>query len=262
MTTATHASPRTRALVNKVPEVTVYFWIIKVLCTTVGESAADYLNETLGFGLNGTIAVMSVLLAAAIAAQIRARSYIPAIYWVTVVLISIVGTLITDELSDGFGVSLVLSTPAFAVVLAATFGFWYASEHTLSIHTVHTARREGFYWAAILFTFALGTAAGDLVAERFGLGYWVSAILFAAVIAVIAAIRFGLQANAIISFWLAYIMTRPLGASIGDYLSQAKADGGFGLGTVATSGLFLTAILALVVYLTITKRDQSPTGQR
>ena len=170
-------------------------------------------------------------------------------------LISIVGTLITDNLTDNFGVSLVTTTIVFAVLLAATFAVWYASERTLSIHTIVTTRREAFYWLAVLFTFALGTAAGDLTAERLAIGYWQSALLFGALIAAVyvAHVRFAL--NAILAFWIAYILTRPLGASIGDYLSQPRADGGLGLGTTVTSVVFLLTILAVVVFLTITKRD-------
>jgi uncharacterized membrane-anchored protein len=247
-----------RRMLNKVPEVTLYFWIIKILCTTVGETAADYLNTTLGFGLTNTTYAIGALLVLALAFQFRTRKYVPGIYWVCVVLISVVGTLITDNLTDNFGVSLVASTTVFAVALAATFAAWYRSERTLSIHTIVTTRREAFYWLAILFTFALGTAAGDLTAERLNVGYLNSALLFGGLIAVIAVahLRFGL--GAILAFWMAYILTRPLGASIGDYLSQAPADGGLGLGTTGTSMLFLAAILTLVVYLTLTGRDRTP----
>ena len=163
--------------------------------------------------------------------QFRVRRYVPGIYWLAVVLISIVGTLITDNLTDNFGVSLVTTTIVFSVVLAATFAAWYASERTLSIHTIVTTRREAFYWLTVLFTFALGTAAGDLTAERLAIGYWQSALLFGALIAVVYVAHLRLGLNAILAFWIAYILTRPLGASIGDYLSQPRADGGLGLGT-------------------------------
>ncbi len=244
-----------KTMLNKVPEVTLYFWVIKVLCTTVGETAADFLNDNLGLGLTNTTFVMSAVLAVALAFQFRLRRYVPGIYWLAVVLISIVGTLITDNLTDNFGVSLVTTTIVFGVALAATFAAWYASERTLSIHTIVTTRREAFYWLAVLFTFALGTAAGDLTAERLAVGYWQSALIFGGLIAVVyvAHVRFAL--NAILAFWIAYILTRPLGASIGDYLSQPRADGGLGLGTTLTSVIFLLTILAVVVFLTITKRD-------
>ena len=184
------------------------------------------------------------------------------VYWLAVVLISIVGTLITDNLTDHFGVSLELTTALFAVSLGGTFASWYQREQTLSVHSIVTTRRETFYWLAILFTFALGTSAGDLTAERFGLGYAVSLGLFAALIALVAVSHFGLKLNAVAAFWLAYILTRPLGASIGDLLSQTKDDGGLGLGTTITSALFLLAILATVTYLALSKADVIKHGNR
>ncbi|MFB7286698.1 COG4705 family protein [Actinacidiphila glaucinigra] len=240
---------------NKVPEVTVYFWLIKVLCTTVGETAADLLNEKLGLGLTGVSLLMSVLLAGVLVVQFRTRAYRPAVYWLAVALISVVGTLISDNLTDNLNVPLETSTTVFAIALVAVFAAWYRTERTLSIHHVDTIRREAFYWLAVLFTFALGTAAGDLVAERMNLGYWISAGLFALAIAAVAVAHFALGLNAVWSFWIAYVLTRPLGASIGDYLSQPTADGGLGLGTVITSVLFLAVILGLVVHLTVTRRD-------
>lgn len=250
--------PTATRLLSKVPEVTVYFWIIKILATTVGETAADSLNADLGLGLAGTTAVMTVLLGAVLYLQFRAPRYVPWIYWLTVVLVSVVGTLITDNLVDNLGVPLELTVVVFALALAATFGAWYASERTLSIHTIYTARREGFYWAAILFTFALGTAAGDLVAEQFDLGYLLSAFLFAALIAAVAAGHYVLKMGAVVSFWAAYILTRPLGASIGDYLTQDRDDGGLGLGATGTTVLYLVVIVALVAFLTVTGTDRLP----
>ncbi|MDQ2788551.1 MAG: hypothetical protein M3Y73_02130 [Actinomycetota bacterium] len=250
------AVPRARQMLNKVPEVTIYFWVIKVLATTVGETVADYLNTTLGLGLTGTSLVMAALLIVALFFQFRGRRYVPGIYWLAVVLISVVGTLITDNLTDNFGVSLETTTVVFSVALAAAFAAWYRSERTLSIHTIYTTRREGFYWLAILFTFALGTAAGDLVAERLNLGYWISAIMFAALIAIVTIAHFGFKLNAVLAFWIAYILTRPLGASLGDFLSQPSDNGGVGLGTAATSALFLATILSLVTYLTTSRKDQ------
>jgi uncharacterized membrane-anchored protein len=243
---------------NKVPEVTIFFWIIKILATTVGETAADWLNTNLNLSLTGTTVIMSVLLAVALTFQFRSGTYIPGIYWTSVVLISVVGTLVTDNLIDHFGVTLGVATVVFTIAMLATFAAWHGSEKTLSIHSIRTPRREAFYWTTILFTFALGTAAGDLVAEKLDLGYLKSAIIFAAVIAIIAVacLRFGL--NAVLGFWMAYVLTRPLGASLGDFLSQDKDVGGLGLGTVGTSAIFLIAILAVVAYLTVTKRDQIP----
>jgi uncharacterized membrane-anchored protein len=258
-----------RKMLNKVPEVTIFFWIIKILCTTIGETAADYLNETLHFGLTGTSLVMGVLLIGVLIAQFRSKRYTPGIYWLAVVLISVVGTLITDNLTDGLGVPLTTTTAVFAVALLLTFVGWYVVERTLSVHSIVTARREAFYWLTILFTFALGTAAGDLVAERWALGYLNSVFLFAGLIAVVTVAHYVVKAglavehkhqstNAVLAFWLAYILTRPLGASIGDFLSQARADGGLGLGTTATSAIFLSAIAVLVVYLSVSRKDVVP----
>jgi uncharacterized membrane-anchored protein len=242
-------------MLNKVPEVTLYFWIIKVLCTTVGETAADNLNTTLKLGLTWTTCVMGALLLVTLFFQFRGKRYVPGVYWLAVVLLSIVGTLITDNLVDHFGVPLQTTTIAFSIALAVAFGVWYASEKTLSIHTIFTRRREAFYWSAILFTFALGTAAGDLVAERINLGYALSALMFGGLIAVVAVAHFRFGLNSILAFWIAYILTRPLGASIGDYMSQSHKDGGLALGTTATSAIFLSTILLLVVYLTVTRKD-------
>lgn len=244
-------------LLNKVPEISIWFWVVKILATTVGETAADFLNETLHFGLTGTTLVMSLALVGGLVWQFRCKQYVPTIYWIAVVLISVVGTLITDNLTDRFNVSLVLSTVVFAVALTVVFISWFVVEKTMSIHSIRTIRREAFYWGAILFTFALGTASGDLVAERYAIGYWKSALLFASLIAVIAfAFRF-LRLNAVAAFWAAYILTRPLGASIGDYMSQSKDDGGLALGTTGTSAIFLAVIAAVVVYLNrLQKRDQ------
>lgn len=246
-----------RHMLNKVPEVTIYFWAIKILCTTVGETASDYLNESLGFGLTWTSVVMGLLLALILVFQFRARMYKAPVYWVSVVMISIFGTLITDNLSDNIGIPLEYSTIVFSAILAVVFAVWYGAERTLSIHTIVTRRREGFYWLAILFTFALGTAAGDLSAERLHLGYLVSIFLFGGLIALITAAHYRFAINPVLAFWLAYILTRPLGASIGDFLSQPRVDGGLGLGPTDTSYLFLGAILALVTYLTITRRDET-----
>ncbi len=243
-------------MLNKVPEVTVYFWVIKILATTVGETAADFLNSNIGIGLTGTTLIMTGFLLVALFFQFRLREYLPGIYWSSVVLISVVGTLITDNLVDNFGVSLPTTTTAFSIALAIVFAIWYASEKTLSIHTIVTTKREAFYWLAVLFTFALGTAAGDLTAERLAVGYWKSALLFGGLIAITFLAHWKLNINAILAFWIAYILTRPLGASIGDYLSQARVDGGLGLGTTVTSLIFLLVILVVVVFLTVTKKDR------
>jgi uncharacterized membrane-anchored protein len=237
-------------MLNKVPEVTLAFWVIKIMSTTVGETGADYLAVHVGLGTAITGGVMIVLLVAALLLQLRSRQYVPWNYWLTVVSVSVVGTQITDALTDRLDVSLYASTAVFAAALAATFAVWYWWERTLSIHTIVTTRRELFYWAAILFTFALGTAAGDLATEALSLGFNVGVLVFGSLIAVIAGAYY-LGANAVLAFWLAYILTRPLGASLGDLLSQAQSYGGLGLGTVRTSIAFLVVITSLVAFLSI-----------
>jgi uncharacterized membrane-anchored protein len=261
MNTPTTSSDTGCTLLNKVPEVTLYFWLIKILCTTVGETAADYLNDTLGWGLSRTSLFMAVLLGASLAVQLGARRYVAPVYWVAVVLISVVGTLITDNLTDDLGVSLWISTAAFAIALAGVFATWYRVEGTLSIHSVTTPRREGFYWLAVLVTFALGTAAGDLFAEQIGVGYGPSVLVFAAMIAVVTAGWWRLGLGAVTAFWAAYVLTRPLGASIGDLTSQPAHDGGLGWGTTGTSLVFLSAIVVLVGYLTLTRVDRTEIPQ-
>lgn len=256
MTTTPTLATRRRVLLNKVPEITLYFWIIKILCTTVGESFADYINETLGFGLTNTTLVFSAALIAALVLQFRLDRYVPAVYWLAVVLISVVGTLLTDNLTDGQGVPLWISTSVFSVLLAAVFGTWYARERTLSIHTIVTTPREAWYWLTVLVTFALGTATGDWTLELTGWSPGVSVLLpLGLILAVLVAWKRG--AGPVLCFWIAYILTRPLGANIGDYLASPKADGGLGLGTLGTSVVFLGTILAVVVFLTITHRDRT-----
>jgi len=245
---------RARAMVNKVAEVTVFFWIIKILATTVGETFADLLGTHLDLSLTATTVIMSALLAVVLAFQFRAREYIPGVYWLAVVMISVVGTLITDNLVDNLGVTLRTATIVFSIALLVTFTVWYRQEKTLSIHSVDSTKREAYYWVAILFTFALGTAAGDLLAEGLDIGYWKSALLFAGAIGLVSiAFRFA-NLPGVWAFWVAYILTRPLGASIGDYLSQPRDAGGLNLGTTVTSVIFLTAILGVVVYLSVKQR--------
>ncbi|MCC0178827.1 hypothetical protein I4641_17810 [Waterburya agarophytonicola K14] len=241
-------------MLNRVPEVTLYFWIIKIMATTVGETGADFLAFTMNFGLASTSYLMSALLAMVLFNQFRLKGYVPLSYWVVVVLVSIVGTLITDRLVDEMGVSLVSATVAFSVALLGLFAWWYISEGTLAMHSIKTTKRELFYWAAILLTFALGTAAGDLLAEGTGLGYAISALLFGLVIALIAIAYYRFGMNAVLTFWLAYVLTRPLGGSLGDLLSQPVKNGGLGFGTVGTTIAFTTTISILIVYLTMKQK--------
>ncbi|MDE2384859.1 MAG: hypothetical protein KGO53_09585 [Alphaproteobacteria bacterium] len=240
---------------SKVPLVTAAFWMIKIMSTTVGETGADLLATRLGLGLSITSWIMTGVFIVFLALQMRAKTYVPALYWMTVVLISVVGTLISDNLVDGFGISLKTTTIVFSAILALVFATWYKVEGTLSIHSIVTTRREGFYWAAILFTFALGTSAGDLVAEGFDLGYLWAANLFLLLILLTAAAYYLFNQNAVACFWIAYVLTRPFGASVGDLLAKPNIAGGFGLGTVATSVIFLTIISGLVLYLTATRTD-------
>lgn len=253
----THTASLPRTMLNKVPEITLVFWIIKILATTVGETAADFLNFNLGIGLTNTSLLMAALFAVALVAQMRSRQLKQSLYWLVVVLVSVVGTLVTDNLVDNFGVSLTLLTPLFAVALLTTFGVWFAREKTLSMHHIDTTSREGWYWLAILLTFALGTAAGDLAAETLKLGYLNSTLMFAAAIGLVAIAHYGFKLGAVTAFWVAYVLTRPLGASFGDWLSQPLTNGGLGLGTTNTSLVFLGAILALVVYLGLRRNTQA-----
>lgn len=245
-------------VLNRVPEVTGSFWIIKVLATTVGETLADYLSASLNLGLSITSYVMSAVLLIALLNQFRLKRYVPVSYWIVVVLMSITGTLITDRLVDELGVSFMTINIVFSVVLSAVFGLWYANEKTLAMHSINTAKRELFYWAAILFTFALGTATGDFIAEALKLGYAQSALVFGVLIAIVTIGYYYFRINAVLAFWMAYILTRPLGASTGDLLSQPTTNGGFGFGTVGTSMLFLSIIMSLVIYLSLKQKKLAP----
>ncbi|MEP9361632.1 hypothetical protein ABLE68_01615 [Nocardioides sp. CN2-186] len=243
-----------RQMLNKVPEVTIWFWVIKILCTTVGESFADWINMTLGVGLVNTAVLFTVIFVLVLAVQMTLRQYVPVAYWLTVVVVSVTGTLYTDILTDQIGVPLWISTTVFSVILAAVFGIWYARERTLSIHSIVTVPREAFYWLAVLVTFALGTATGDWTLELTGWGPSKAVLLPLALIAIVA-LAWRLGANAVLTFWLAYILTRPLGANIGDWLATPSSEKGMGLGTFVTSIIFLAAILVTVVYLSISRAD-------
>jgi uncharacterized membrane-anchored protein len=241
-------------MLSKVPEVTVWFWIIKILCTTVGESFADWINVGLGTGLNATAIIFTIVLGLVLAVQLRLNRYVPSVYWLTVVVLSVAGTLYTDILTDSMGVPLALSTTVFAVLLAMVFGVWWARERTLSIHSIVTTPREFFYWLAVLVTFALGTAVGDWTIALTGWGPGTSVLLPAGLILAIV-IGWRLGANAVLSFWMAYILTRPLGANLGDWFASPSTQHGLGLGYGITSVIFLGAILGAVVYLTRSRAD-------
>ena len=254
----TMGSVEKEEMLNKVPQLTIYFWIIKIMATTVGETVADLLSVKLSLGLVVASLIVGVLLLIALFVQLRSHKYLPSIYWVAVVLISVAGTLITDNLVDNFGVPLWVTTIVFAVALCVTFVAWYTVERSLSVHTIKTTRRELFYWSAILFTFALGTAGGDLLAEGANLGYTYSALLFAGSIALVTLLYYKFGLNAVVAFWIAYILTRPLGASLGDLMSQPTSNGGLGLGTVVTSTVFLLVILGLVIFRSQRLDDAKP----
>jgi uncharacterized membrane-anchored protein len=239
-------------MANKVPEVTVYFWIIKVLTTGMGETASDFLGRLLGpipaVGLGALAFLGSLVL------QFAVRRYVAWIYWTAIVMVSVFGTMAADALHVGLGVPYTLSTPLFLVALAAVFALWYASERTLSIHSITTRRRETFYWAAVLTTFALGTAAGDLTAT-IGLGYLGSAVLYAVAICVPAVAHRGGLLGAVSAFWGAYVITRPLGASIADWMAVAPGRGGLGWGLGPVTLSWTVAILGFVAYLAVSRRD-------
>jgi uncharacterized membrane-anchored protein len=241
-------------LLSKVPEVTIWFWIIKILCTTVGESFADWINMGLGLGLTLTAVLFTGVLIVVLGIQVSLKRYVPSIYWLSVVVLSVAGTLYTDILTDSLRVPLAVSTSVFAVALAVVFGVWYAREGTLSIHSIVTRPRELFYWLAVLVTFALGTAVGDWTLVLTGWSPGISVLLPAGLIVAIV-VGWRLGANAVLSFWLAYILTRPLGANLGDWLASAPSDHGLGLGYGITSVLFLLAILGAVIYLTVSRVD-------
>ena len=247
----------TAQLLNKVPQVVLLFWIVKMMSTTVGETGADLLSETLGWGLPITTVLVTVLLVIALFAQFRAHSYDPVRYWTVVVLISIAGTLASDMLVDLLGVTLIATTVLFSVLLAGAFIVWWRQERTLSIHTINTRRREAFYWTAILVTFALGTAGGDLLGESLGLGYALSALIFLGAVLLIALLHFAFRLGAVLAFWVAYILTRPLGASLGDLLSQSKQHGGLGLGTIPVSIAFGICIISAVAWFSRTERRRA-----
>lgn len=248
----------TRILFSKVPEVTLAFWAVKVLSTTVGVTAADFLARRLALGLTATTAILGLLLATALIIQFSLRRHVPAAYWLVVVLASAVGTLLADDLVVNLGVGLPVTTALFAIALLGTFVAWYRSEQTLSVHTIVTRRREAFYWSAILLTFALGTSVGDLLARNLPAGAVAPALVLGVVLAGIAA-AYRAGASALAAFWAAYVLTHPFGAATGDLLAAAPGDGGLGLGSGRTSALFLLLILAVVTWFTLRgHRRQGP----
>jgi uncharacterized membrane-anchored protein len=241
-----------RPPVNKVAEVTILFWIIKVLTTGMGESASDYLVHRFAPALVVVPAGLAFL--AALAWQLRAPKYVPWIYWLTVAMVAVFGTMAADALHVGLGVPYVASTTFFAVALIVVFSVWQATEKTLSVHDIDTPRRELFYWATVLTTFALGTALGDFTAVTLHLGYFSSGLLFAALIAIPAIGYRWFGMNEVLAFWFAYILTRPLGASFADWMGVSHARGGLALGNGPVTLVLAIMIVVLVGYLTVTER--------
>jgi uncharacterized membrane-anchored protein len=237
----------------RVPEITAYFWAIKALSTAMGESTSDYLVHAMDPKIAVVLGFIGFV--AALALQFRVRRYIAWTYWLAVVGVGVFGTMAADVLHVGFGVPYIASTVLYAITLTAVFIGWDRTEHTLSIHSVDTPRRELFYWAAVVATFAMGTALGDLTATTFGLGYFVSGLLFAAVIAIPAIGYWRLRWNAIFCFWFAYVATRPLGASFADWMGKPKSAGGLGLGDGPVALALTIMIFCLVAFLAITRRD-------
>lgn len=251
--TTIQLSHRTSAMLRKVPEVTVSFWLIKLLTTAMGEVFSDFLVHR--FDPILAVACGGIAFIAALVLQFLVRTYVAWIYWLLVATVAIFGTMAADVLHSGLGIPYLISTLFFAVALAAIFGIWYASEKTLSIHSISTTRRELFYWATVITTFALGTAAGDLTATTMHLGYFASGVLFAVFIALAALAywRFGL--NEILAFWSAYIVTRPLGASFADWAGRDQNAGGLGLGTGWVSLVLTILIVMAVGYLSVTNES-------
>ncbi len=248
---------QTRHALSKVPEVTIYFWITKVLTTGMGEAASDFLSHALGpvvaVGLSGLV------LAGVLWLQFRAPQYRAPLYWTAVAMVSVFGTRAADVLHVGHGIPYGVSTAFFVIVLLAVFALWNASEKTLSIHSIHTPRREAFYWLTVMTTFALGTAAGDLTATTLGLGYFSSGVMFAVVIAVPAVLHRTRALGAVSAFWFAYIVTRPLGASFADWMAVSHARGGLNMGLGPVTVAWTIAILGFVAYLAGSRRDvQTP----
>ncbi|HEX2810209.1 MAG TPA: hypothetical protein VHN80_28925, partial [Kineosporiaceae bacterium] len=244
-----------RRMLSKVPEITAFFWIIKLLSTAGGEVVADLFAHSHYFGLIGSLVISSAMLAIALAVQLIVRRYLPIVYWSVIVLVGVAGTLISDTVVDMLHLSHAQATVLFLIMLLAILSAWYATERTLSIHTITTTRRELYYWGAVMATFALGTAAGDLTAFSLGWGFLPSLLLYGTVFVAAWVAHKVFRVDAILTFWIAYVMTRPLGATFADYASLGRDIGGLGMGRVVPSAGFLLAIAVLVLYLAVTHKD-------
>jgi uncharacterized membrane-anchored protein len=256
------SSVLTRRMLNKVPRVTVYFWLIKVLCTTVGQTAAEYVEDTLRFGLAGSVKVSASVLAVLLLVQFRLDRYVPLAYWLVVVAIGVFAPLLAELLTESAGIPAGAVAALFAAGLGVVCAAWWAVERTMALDTIVTSRREAFFWAAVVFAFAIGSAVGDAVVEHAGVGYAVSIAVFGTALALIALAR-GRGAGAVLTFWLAFVVTGPLGAAVGDAIARdSEPHSGLGLGAVSTSAIFVAVILGLVGYLTVTDRDRPPARVR
>jgi uncharacterized membrane-anchored protein len=241
-----------RRVMTKVPEIAAIFWTLKLLTTGMGESMSDFLGQH-SVPIAAAIGIFGLWFALWL--QMRQREYRAPIYWFAVMMVAIFGTMAADGIHDGASIPYAVTTPVFACVVAAIFFLWYRSEGTLSIHSITTRRREGFYWAAVLGTFALGTAAGDLTAIQLKIGFFDSVLLFAAIIAIPAIGWWRFKMNPILAFWFAYVVTRPLGASFADWFSKPPSQSGLGLGDGTVSAIALVVFIALVAYVAVTKLD-------
>jgi uncharacterized membrane-anchored protein len=254
-----------RSSLVKVPEITIFFWIIKALTTAFGESTSDFLVQAINPEI--AVAIGGIAFVGALVLQFSVRRYIPFVYWFAVAMVAVFGTMAADVLHVGFGIPYIVTTVSFAIILLVIFVLWYVVEKTLSIHSIYTFRRELFYWATVMATFALGTAAGDLTASTLGLGYLTSGIVFAVLLLVVVGVHYIAKAvanaehirfrNEVIAFWVSYILTRPLGASFADWMGKASSSGGLGWGDGTVSLMLGILIVALVSYVALTGIDTS-----
>ncbi len=240
-------------LLNKVSDVTVLFWVIKIISTTIGETSADFFSHKFGMG---ALVIVSILLATSAFIQMRFKRYVPWMYWGVIVIMAVFGTMFADWLRKSCGIPLEVTSGGFLVLLFITLSVWYMVEKSLDTDNINTTRREIFYWLVIFITFALGTAAGDLVADNFHLGYLNATLVFGAIMVIIPAVLYLLKINSVALFWITYILTRPFGASGGDLLSHPVQKGGFGYGTGTTSLAVTGIMLLLIIYLTVTHKKE------
>jgi uncharacterized membrane-anchored protein len=240
---------------NRVAGITLFFWIVKILSTTVGETAADFIAVNMKVGLIGTTLLMGLVTIIVIIWNFKQKKYVAPAYWFLIVMMSIEGTLITDILVDNFSVSLITLDIVFAIMMVVGFYLWYKAEKTLSIHEITNDKREVFYWLIVLTTFALGTGVGDTVSEHLAFGYMNSLILFSGIFVVAGGLFYTKILDGVTSFWIAFIVTRPIGASLGDLFIQAPADGGMGISAGTINIVFFVIIITIVTYLSISKVD-------